>query len=94
MRHTQGPWKIADNDDTVVIKRTPSKNTIIAECLPYDPMNAYCKVTDEKEYLANTYLIAAAPEMYNLLVSLKDFVSDENEKIIEKLLKKARGEGE
>ena len=30
--------------------------------------------------------------MYYLLESLKDFVSDENEKIIEKTLQKARGE--
>ena len=42
------------------------------------------------EPLANAHLIAAAPEMYNLLEDLRQYVGEGNRNEIEQLLAKAR----
>ena len=86
-RHTPGPWEVDTGRDGAVIYK--AKEGTVAT-LP----------TDLKRYLANAYLIAAAPEMLEALVSLVFVVetgagsqaSDWRLEQAKKVIKKIKGE--
>lgn len=103
-KFTKGPWEVFTEDswhgrinyDEVVI----GMDSYIE-----DPSNYYCShkividgvETSDKEGMANAHLIAAAPEMYELLNSIHEWSIIHGEigvfdKEIDNLLAKARGE--
>ncbi len=92
MKHTPGPWKWEMKDDCTLLVSSVKSDigyTII--------MGEFFGTGHKETFMpdgANADLIAIAPEMFNLLYSLRDFVSEENAKIIEETLRKAGWEGE
>ena len=83
---TSGPWHVSENQPTVV----GNKEKAVCKCeLDWD--------LGAKERKANASLIAAAPEMYALLLDIvTDYQCMPNPAVmadkIEAVLKKARGE--
>lgn len=64
MKHTPGPWKIAD--DNFVYALNPD-NVNQFSCEIQAGRDRYGNVTIEREIAANAHLIAAAPEMYKFI---------------------------
>ena len=81
MKHTPGPWEM-------------SQNIIGGYNIRFDKgkRKAYETVGDIRKK-ENAQLVIAAPEMYNLLYSLKELVSVANEEIIDEVLTKVEGGG-
>jgi hypothetical protein len=95
---TPGPWRFeADKEDGMVYVCHPG-----TDC----PDTAVVMFEETREDTANAHLIASAPEMYHLLLDIKDMflshLAHENSyfgrnaealgPIVNELLKKARGE--
>lgn len=114
---TPGPWVVSDDKIVLVGKVGKRQEEFVADVYPsnegYRGVVARLQSSncidgiDSDETKANTYLIAAAPEMYSMLEALKDeflykLSFDETSGIgaladgfgqeINDLLKKARGE--
>lgn len=95
-KFTPGEWKVFHQKDEfmkffdwreIVTKETPPK--ALAHIMYYEEM-------PQEEYEANAALIAAAPEMYRMLMRLTEF-TDYSELVgiiadAKSVLKKARGE--
>ena len=99
-KFTQGEWRaeivdhsFCDTGDYITeFGIVTGKRTSIAQCFDNEKIN-------EDEAAANTYLIAAAPEMYALLKMISaptTFMGAKTDEVlrtaIEAVLKKARGE--
>ena len=73
MNHTPGPWAIVDRDDALVIQtESPSKTKYGAS--RYACLSGFDR-HDEKQYAeakANARLIAAAPDLLEVLQELSD----------------------
>lgn len=71
--HTPGPWVLIDEDldrsRYVVDTSTPAK--AIADCWPDAPV--HLDLPHTLEYQANARLIAAAPDMLDALVKIRDW---------------------
>ena len=105
-KFTEGEWVIYDVDDNW----GANEGELIIGMASYndDYSNHFCShkilIEDsDAESIANAHLIAAAPEMYEMLLKLRDDVDNviesagwyfDNEELenIDKLLSKARGE--
>jgi len=92
-KFTPGPWHVKDNGLIFILPPDESGNFVVAGC-----GQTYSVSDWEKERsLANAALIAAAPEMYDLLeriygVDPRSTICLELINEIPELLKKARGE--
>lgn len=66
MTHTPGPWKVADYGKP--------RGDVIAVCkgLPQKPVAKAAGQQDPDERMANARLIAAAPEMLDVLTRIRD----------------------
>ena len=84
MKHTPAPWHKADSRQ---VKR--GDGSIIATAWYFG--NKGCVSKEEAE--ANNHLIAAAPDMYNLLKELRETVNLAAVEMIDKVLSKAEGNG-
>lgn len=77
-----GDWGIKDKNDRLIAQ--------------FEPLNDDISPGNTDESFANAYLIAAAPDMYELLDKLSPMLTDINANSmaseIEQLLAKARGE--
>lgn len=90
MKHTKGPWKIAENDSCCVVAR----NRHIVTAFDIDGGRS-----ETGKGSANAKLIAAAPEMHSLLTKIRDLCTGKNPLIsdeyildeLEMALEKAEG---
>lgn len=81
-KHTPGPWQVAylDQNGQAVVK---GEHIEIASCWHH------CVGSIEKEMYANAHLIAAAPDMLNVLLRARDVIEAldgttvENEKLVD-----------
>lgn len=88
--HTPGPWKLDDQPGCRPIKGGKSGKHKQAQ---YTEVAWTVGLWDDDEDRANARLIAAAPEMYDLLASMKEHGMPNPERI-EAVLAKARGQHE
>ena len=105
-KHSPGPWGILDiaTHDTITVwqTRNPIKNFHIATVLDYASSNKQASEAEFQRCLANARLIAAAPELLEVVEALLDLTSDEKEfswdtlqvvtDMAREAIKKARGE--
>ena len=82
MTHTPGPWEVKYEMNVYAVGRNRSICSM-----------GFQDGTEETHIAnkANAHLIAAAPQMYNLLYSLKEIVSQADEATIDEVLAKAEG---
>ena len=89
-RFTKGPWHVHNND--VFLEIVSEEGQIANTCASghyFDNGDCVNGVTA----VANSHLIAAAPEMYAMLENLSDCDENQMHRLeINKLLAKARGE--
>lgn len=85
-KFTKGPWRV--NGDWMIVDST---DRLIAQ---FEPLNDELSNGNTKESFGNAALIAAAPEMYEMLSALmkKEDSLTPTAAAIGWLLKKARGE--
>lgn len=91
-KFTKGEWVAGRADMATYVDGYPSK-WIFADD-QYCAIASGYDITDWEEVMANAHLIAAAPEMYEMLESLREdygLLTDVG-KDIDELLAKARGE--
>lgn len=100
-KFTPGPWEADCRMGVFVVRREGDKLQCLSEASDDSIVyqrgwgmkgSNYCYLTDEQE--ANAYLIAAAPEMHEILNILNELggLGHEKHDMIERVLKKARGE--
>lgn len=86
-KFTKGPWKVYG--DWMIID---SNGRLIAQ---FEPLNDELSNGNTAESFANAYLIAAAPEMYEMLERVAQTALPETGALfdeVQRLLAKARGE--
>ncbi len=93
-KFTKGPWRLNKQFDTFLCVDSQCHSMVCdIDC---DTDHNTGLIFPNKEQLANANLIAAAPEMYEMLECLSSQLTDINAHSavndIEKLLSKARGE--
>ncbi len=98
-KFTQGDWVVVEKEANgvahIVRMNTPNLNRYDAR--PYAALGGFPDENAKKEIEANAHLIAAAPDMYHMLMMLQDddSISDPSiDKEVIKLLAKARGEND
>ena len=77
-KHTPGPWKVTD-DGCIYFK-----DGFIGEAYQFNP-GLYGEKQEDAPMMANAKLIAAAPEMYDLLKSIYPMIGKKGHAIIDKI---------
>lgn len=70
MKYTQGPWNIDETEDTLFLRAAGKLDAIVAQV---ELNSEICSTADEVEpnqQRANAHLLAAAPDMYEILKTL------------------------
>ena len=96
-KFTKGEWVVyLDDDSEQIVIGADSYNKDPSEYFSCHKMMVDCDVDDE-EAVANAHLIAAAPDMYEKLKEILEYIEEsigesDGTRSIETLLAKARGE--
>lgn len=95
-KHTPGPWIVKETEDVLLILASGKLDAQIAEIELGSDIVICADETGPHEAKSNAHLIAAAPEMLevlnDILKTVRSHLTVSEISIVEKVIKKAKGE--